>query len=243
MIRPSHGSRWLTTGSRRVCARNQGLGPRLRPPLSFGRWTEVTIVSDVCSGRAPLGDQLVAARSRPKGTAAGGSLGKAPDRRPAGDAHAVQNQPSSDADPGRSRGVVCRRLAPTSSTEIPASNASSSAKPAMIKLIPSSVPVALPLAPASPNGGRDIRWRRPGGCGRGRLLRGGRRGLDIVRCRSGERISKARMRRYQNRGKSNCRESKTEHVTSPVGKCRKGFVLTNGECLEYRPISLKRFTP
>ena len=38
-------------------------------------------------------------------------------------------------------------------------------------------------------------------------------------------------------------ESKTEHGTSPVGKCRSGFVLTNGECPEYRAISMKRFTP
>ena len=68
--------------------------------------------------------------------------------------------------------------------------------------------------------------------------------MDIVRCRGGERISKARMRRYQNRGKSNCRESETAHVTlSKLANAGSGFVLTNGECPEYRAISLKRFTP
>jgi hypothetical protein len=52
------------------------------------------------------------------------------------------------------------------------------------------------------------------------------------------------MRRYQNRGKSNCRESETAHVTlSNLANAGSGFVLTNGECPEYRAISLKRFTP
>ena len=95
-------------------------------------------------------------------------------------------------------------------------NSASAARP-----MPEQHFAAVPLAPAKPNGGCHIRRRRPGGWRRGRLFRRGRCSLDIVRCRGRERISKARMRRYQNCGKSNCRESKTEHVTSPVGKCRK----------------------
>jgi hypothetical protein len=43
----------------------------------------------------------------------------------------------------------------------------------------------------------------------------------MIRCRCRQRISKARMRRYQNCGKSNCRESETEHVTFSSWQCRK----------------------
>jgi hypothetical protein len=70
----------------------------------------------------------------------------------------------------------------------------------------------------------------------------------MIRRRCRERISKARMRRYQNCGKSNCRESETEHVTSPVGQyAGGGFVLPPGrltteEWPEILAASMKCFT-
>ena len=55
------------------------------------------------------------------------------------------------------------------------------------------------------------------------------------RKRGRERISKARMHRYQDSGKRNRRKGETEHVTSPVGQMPEGawsfraIVLTNEE--------------
>ena len=128
---------------------------------------------------------------------------------------------------GKSGRVLCHPLTSISPRMMPASNANSSAKPAtIIKLIPLSYWIGgspCPSAPAKPHGGHGVRRRRPGSCGWRGLFRGshGSLGLGMIRCRCRQRISKARMRRYQNCGKSNCRESKTEHVTFSSWQCRK----------------------
>jgi hypothetical protein len=97
------------------------------------------------------------------------------------------------------------------------STATSNAQPATIKLMPSSTLISLrALAPAKPGGGytalhstRRRRWPRY------RLLHGGRRSLDMIGRRSGERIGTSRLRHSKNAEEKNCGKGGAEHGEIP----------------------------